>query len=89
MINKKYDPHKELFEVQGEERYRLIGHLPVRDISYICGFYKRCAICPLALYHADGHGFCADIATSTDVLQAIKYGAEFVKKEDFENEKNV
>ena len=89
MFKKAYDPHKELFNLEGLGRYEAIKALPKRDLHFICGFYDKCYKCPLALYRADGSGYCIDGADDFEVRTAIKYGAEFVGKEAMKNEKNT
>ena len=81
-FNKKnINPHKELFRLSGLERYEAIVELKVSERNFICGFYKMCDECPLALYFDNEDGFCADCATEFDIRSAIKYGAKFVGEE--------
>ena len=57
-FNKKnINPHKELFRLSGLERYEAIVELKVSERNFICGFYKMCDECPLALYFDNEDGF--------------------------------
>ena len=87
MFKKSIDPHNELFNLKGEERYTAIRELTSREVYYICGYHKKCEYCPMALYFESGRGLCCKDASEYDVKSALRYGAEFTKKEDNLNEK--
>ena len=74
--------HKELFLLNGIERYEAIRKLPIIAPELICSFYKHCDTCPLFI---DGKGlsrsYCVDCASEKQVVFALKSGAEFVKRE--------
>ena len=80
-FKKDYNPHKELFRLSGEDRYLAIVELRASERNFICGYYKDCEECPLALYHDNDDGLCTDISTELDVKNALKYGAKFVGEE--------
>ena len=81
--------YKELFRLQGIERYEAIKKLPIVAPSLICSFYKHCDKCPLFLSGNGKRSYCADFAFDSTILKAIENGAEFVTLEDLKNEENV
>ena len=80
--------HKELFALQGEERYEVIRILPVVAPELICKFYKDCRRCPLYIKNSFGRNLCSDIASDREVYEAFSYGAKFVTLEESKNEKD-
>ena len=80
--------HKELFKLQGVERYEAIKKLPIFAPSFICSFYKHCDKCPLFLNGNGNRSYCADFAFDSIILKAIENGATFVILEDLKNEEN-
>ena len=80
-FKKKLEPYVELFQLDGLERYTAIRELTSRDVYYICGYHKECENCPLALYFDSGRGLCTKDASEYDVTSALRYGAEFTRKE--------
>ena len=80
-FSKECDLHKELFLLEGIDRYEAILELSARDLDFICSFYKHCDECPLALYFENGNGFCTEFAPISHVKDAISSGAKFVGEE--------
>ena len=88
-FNKQIDcEHKELFALDGEQRYEAIRKLPVIAPDLMCIFYKKCNRCPLYIKTVSGHNLCSDTASDREVYEALSYGAKFVTLEESENEKD-
>ena len=79
--------HKELFALEGIERYNAIKNLSVFDLSAMCSFYKHCPRCPIFLNGNGNRSYCADLASDTLVEDAIANGGYFISLEDVKDEK--
>jgi len=81
--------HRELFKLQGVERYEAIKRLPMFAEDFICIFYGRCDRCPLALKYPEGDGYCTgDEIGEEKIYRAIKRGAKFLTLEEAQSEED-
>ncbi len=78
--------YEQLWNTYGFDRLIEIDRLKIEDPDFICGFYRKCGECPLAIRYRDKNGIerliCADVASRKRVEDILRTGGKFVTKKD-------